>query len=149
MPTLKPDCACAFRRKATTVAPLLMSSPFSAVRFVKKLSRKMGTSRVFRSKGLRNFSVVETAWRRGRDSNPRYPFGYAGFQDRSHQPLGHLSDNTVLLQFHRLRSLQHNSAREHAQPVKSQGAGWPFCASSAFISSEHCQKNRLTKLSRP
>jgi hypothetical protein len=30
-------------------------------------------------------------WRRGRDSNPRYPFGYAGFQDRSHQPLGHLS----------------------------------------------------------
>ena len=32
-------------------------------------------------------------WRRGRDSNPRYPFGYAGFQDRSHQPLGHLSGN--------------------------------------------------------
>ena len=30
-------------------------------------------------------------WRRGRDSNPRYRFGYAGFQDRSHQPLGHLS----------------------------------------------------------
>src|ERR1700733_1232544 len=30
-------------------------------------------------------------WRRGRDSNPRYPFGHAGFQDRSHQPLGHLS----------------------------------------------------------
>ncbi len=30
-------------------------------------------------------------WRRGRDSNPRYPFGYTGFQDRSHQPLGHLS----------------------------------------------------------
>ena len=30
-------------------------------------------------------------WRRGRDSNPRYPFGYAGFQDRCHQPLGHLS----------------------------------------------------------
>jgi hypothetical protein len=37
-------------------------------------------------------------WRRGRDSNPRYPFGYAGFQDRSHQPLGHLSALTVLLQ---------------------------------------------------
>src|ERR1700730_14805282 len=30
-------------------------------------------------------------WRRGRDSNPRYPFRYAGFQDRCHQPLGHLS----------------------------------------------------------
>ena len=30
-------------------------------------------------------------WRRVRDSNPRYPSGYAGFQDRCHQPLGHLS----------------------------------------------------------
>src|SRR5688500_8112491 len=30
-------------------------------------------------------------WRRGRDSNPRYPFRYSGFQDRRHQPLGHLS----------------------------------------------------------
>jgi hypothetical protein len=37
------------------------------------------------------FRAGQTAWRRGRDSNPRYPFGYAGFQDRSHQPLGHLS----------------------------------------------------------
>ena len=26
-----------------------------------------------------------------RDSNPRYPFGYSGFQDRRHQPLGHPS----------------------------------------------------------
>ena len=31
------------------------------------------------------------SWRRVRDSNPRYPFGYAGFQDRCHQPLGQLS----------------------------------------------------------
>src|SRR6185437_13113840 len=30
-------------------------------------------------------------WRRARDSNPRYPFGYVGFQDRCHQPLGQLS----------------------------------------------------------
>src|SRR5208337_4929765 len=36
-------------------------------------------------------STSSKFWRRGRDSNPRYPFGYAGFQDRSHQPLGHLS----------------------------------------------------------
>ena len=34
-------------------------------------------------------------WRRGRDSNPRYPFGHAGFQDRSHQPLGHLSGDWI------------------------------------------------------
>src|SRR5208337_3801025 len=37
------------------------------------------------------YSTSSKFWRRGRDSNPRYPFGYAGFQDRSHQPLGHLS----------------------------------------------------------
>ncbi len=30
-------------------------------------------------------------WRRGRDSNPRYPFGYSGFQDRLFQPLTHPS----------------------------------------------------------
>ena len=30
-------------------------------------------------------------WRRGRDSNPWYPSGYSGFQDRRHRPLGHPS----------------------------------------------------------
>ena len=30
---------------------------------------------------------------------PDRVFPYAGFQDRSHQPLGHLSITTVLLQF--------------------------------------------------
>ena len=30
-------------------------------------------------------------WRRERDSNPRYPFWYSGFQDRRHRPLGHPS----------------------------------------------------------
>src|SRR6187431_1788883 len=30
-------------------------------------------------------------WRRERDSNPRYPSGYSGFQDHRHRPLGHLS----------------------------------------------------------
>jgi hypothetical protein len=38
-------------------------------------------------KGNETFEV----WRRVRDSNPRYPSGYAGFQDRCHQPLGQLS----------------------------------------------------------
>ena len=31
------------------------------------------------------------AWRRRRDSNPRYPSGYSGFQDRRIQPLCHSS----------------------------------------------------------
>lgn len=30
-------------------------------------------------------------WRTGWDSNPRYGFPYAGFQDQSLKPLGHLS----------------------------------------------------------
>ena len=30
-------------------------------------------------------------WRRERDSNPRYPFEYSGFQDRLFQPLTHPS----------------------------------------------------------
>ena len=42
---------------------------------------------------------VSEGWRRGRDSNPRYPFGYSGFQDRRHQPLGHLSAHFSLLAF--------------------------------------------------
>jgi hypothetical protein len=39
----------------------------------------------------KKFTSIQTAWRRERDSNPRYGFPYAGFQDRCHQPLGHLS----------------------------------------------------------
>ena len=35
--------------------------------------------------------MAQTRWRKRRDSNPRYPFGYASFQDWSHQPLGHSS----------------------------------------------------------
>ena len=31
-------------------------------------------------------------WRRGRDSNPRYPCEYAAFRVRCFQPLSHLSD---------------------------------------------------------
>ena len=32
-------------------------------------------------------------WRRERDSNPRKPFDFNGFQDRRLKPLGHLSLN--------------------------------------------------------
>ena len=40
----------------------------------------------------------EIEWRRARDSNPRYPFRYVGFQDRCHQPLGQLSADVRLSQ---------------------------------------------------
>src|SRR5688500_3251657 len=39
----------------------------------------------------RSSAKPSEVWRRERDSNPRYPFGYNGFQDRRHQPLGHPS----------------------------------------------------------
>src|SRR5579862_8880385 len=37
---------------------------------------------------LNDFNMV---WRKGWDSNPRYPCGHAGFQDRCLKPLGHPS----------------------------------------------------------
>ncbi len=36
-------------------------------------------------------------WRKGRDSNSRYPFGYAAFRERYLQPLGHLSTDVLFL----------------------------------------------------
>jgi hypothetical protein len=40
------------------------------------------------------FYTVQTEWRRERDSNPRYPLRYSGFQDRLFQPLTHPSAGT-------------------------------------------------------
>src|SRR5665213_242254 len=37
-------------------------------------------------------SPVDTSWRRGRDSNPRYGYPYAAFRVRCIQPLCHLSE---------------------------------------------------------
>ena len=51
-----------------------------------------GVGRVFR------LVYVVFGWRRVRDSNPRYPLRYAGFQDRCHQPLGQLSALNILQQ---------------------------------------------------
>jgi hypothetical protein len=39
--------------------------------------------------GVGNKSAENLAKREGFE--PRYPFGYTGFRDRSHQPLGHPS----------------------------------------------------------
>src|SRR6516162_2321953 len=38
-------------------------------------------------------------WRMGWDSNPRYPCGHAGFQDRCLKPLGHPSGTLISLTF--------------------------------------------------
>jgi hypothetical protein len=39
----------------------------------------------------RSSPKVSEVWRRERDSNPRNPSGFSGFQDHRHRPLGHLS----------------------------------------------------------
>src|SRR5678815_3869055 len=44
----------------------------------------------FRGRAAKLFYAADI-WRRERDSNPRYPFGYSGFQDRLFQPLTHPS----------------------------------------------------------
>ena len=36
--------------------------------------------------------ALRKEWRRGRDSNPRYPCGHTGFRNRPIQPLWHLSE---------------------------------------------------------
>ncbi len=40
-------------------------------------------------------------WRKGWDSNPRYPCGHAGFQDRCLKPLGHPSKRLELFSYSR------------------------------------------------
>jgi hypothetical protein len=49
-------------------------------------------------------------WRRGRDSNPWYPSGYNGFQDRRLKPLGHLSTR-LRAQTEGTDWVDHNSSR--------------------------------------
>src|SRR5580704_4335136 len=70
-------------------------SPFSAVRSSGEQSRNTGVFRALRRKS-RRLSAFQTAWRRERDSNPRYGFPYIGFQDRLFQPLTHPSARSGL-----------------------------------------------------
>jgi hypothetical protein len=64
-----------FREKAGQKPPSLLSSPFSAVRFLEQKSRKPGIICGLCVTRSADFSAVQTAWRRGKDSNPRYRSG--------------------------------------------------------------------------
>ena len=44
---------------------------------------------------LRQSRRRRMVWRRGRDSNPRYPCEYSAFRVRCHQPLDHLSSAAI------------------------------------------------------
>jgi hypothetical protein len=71
-PSVKPDCARAFWRKAGMVPPSPTSSPFSAVRFEDEILRNTGIILVFRRRASGNSLQIRLAWRRKKDSNPRY-----------------------------------------------------------------------------
>ena len=60
------------REKEHSDALQCEESPFSAVQLIDRKSRKMGIIRELWRKLRRKFSAVQTVWRRGRDSNPRY-----------------------------------------------------------------------------
>ena len=51
-------------------------------------------------------------WRRERDSNPRYPSGYSGFQDHRHRPLGHPSASNIRPEFACLTRIEADSLRQ-------------------------------------
>jgi hypothetical protein len=60
------------REKRPSDALQWEESPFSAVQLISWKSLKMGTIRELWGKLRREFSAVQTLWRRGRDSNPQY-----------------------------------------------------------------------------
>ena len=62
----------------------------------------MGVSVVFKRK-LLIIQLFQCIWRKGWDSNPRYPCGHAGFQDRCLKPLGHPSDSGISIAYRTLR----------------------------------------------
>ena len=57
--------------------------------------QNFGTLRLYEDPGLRDAPT----WRRGRDSNPRYPCEYAAFRVRCFQPLSHLSGALIYIMF--------------------------------------------------
>ena len=49
--------------------------------------------------GVNSVPTQGLNWRKGWDSNPRYPCGHAGFQDRCLKPLGHPSNQLILCSY--------------------------------------------------
>jgi hypothetical protein len=114
----KRDCTRCDQRKLWFPSVLFPSANFLWSLFERK-SREYGQ----KSTGV-SFSRLScprdgTLWRRERDSNPRYPFEYNGFQDRRFQPLTHPSaGGTANL----LTSLQQLSFSWHASRTVVPGS---------------------------
>ena len=84
-PTVSPS-----EKRAAELAFRVQSGIFSESGFSPRHA-KLRPIRRISATDLQSFSALETCWRRERDSNPRYPFEYSGFQDRLFQPLTHPS----------------------------------------------------------
>src|ERR1039458_9188035 len=86
MPSLKPDCACALQRKAGTVTAFAAEQCVLCSPVCPGTIAKYGQFSRISEVEEPAFSAVQTAWRRERDSNPRYGFPYSGFQDVPFSP---------------------------------------------------------------
>jgi hypothetical protein len=65
--------------------------------FYKCLANSTRSYPAFFAKPRQPSLTVELAWRRGRDSNSRYPYGHNALAGRPNQPLWHLSKLPELL----------------------------------------------------
>ena len=74
------------------VQPLLHLSRFRICDCGMRISRSANYLNEILSPSIQN---PKLKWRRGWDSNPRYPSGYNDFRDRPIQPLSHLSASEV------------------------------------------------------
>ena len=90
MEQLKRDCRI-LRQRNCRIFELKSQAENALWSLSEQNTRESGRKVTGSSNYLFKVLIVETLWRRARDSNPRYPFGYVGFQDRCHQPLGQLS----------------------------------------------------------
>ena len=81
-----------------------------------KFARKVTLGSNYLSKLL----IINTVWRRERDSNPRYPFRHNGFQDRRYQPLTHPSARGTTL------SLTVWGCCSSIHPTSAAGVAWSF-----------------------
>src|SRR6516164_4429843 len=71
-------------------------------------------------------------WRMGWDSNPRYPCGHAGFQDRCLKPLGHPSKLSITLVFFvAIASIRGLPYRSCDRPSSAAALGTHFSAPKA------------------
>lgn len=64
---------------------------------------------------LMSVKSMTWVWRKGWDSNPRYPCGHAGFQDRCLKPLGHPSNCS------RIKQLEGKASRTGCEQERSWG----------------------------